>query len=401
MNNRYGSGMSFSGAMRLLSLAVALLVVPLSLVPVPAGAVETDRLTVEEPGTGTIKFKVTSDGNVTATSYAGDGAALANVPHWKGAWNSATAYVKDDCVFHNGSSWIALQGGTNLVPVANPAYWSVMAQQGPAGANGSTGSTGATGAQGPQGATGPQGPAGSPDTQTDILGKVATATDGATFLMQQGATEAITAVKFAIKDNTGRTRVSMTPSGTLGLGTSTPARAFELVADSGAASYSATTAYRTGPYAGGFIFSHARGSAASPTYLNLNDRIGSMFFKAYDGTNPNPSAQESAAASIEVFTESAFSTYSPGYIVFSTSPALTKDPIERLRVTSTGNIGIGTTTPSQKIEVNGGVRINTATAKPACDSTVRGTFWVTQGSPDDLVEVCAMVSGSLVWKALW
>jgi len=38
-----------------------------------------------------------------------------------------------------------------------------------------------------------------------------------------------------------------------------------------------------------------------------------------------------------------------------------------------GNVGIGTTSPGQVLEVNGGARLNTATAKPACSSTVRGT----------------------------
>ena len=72
-----------------------------------------------------------------------------------------------------------------------------------------------------------------------------------------------------------------------------------------------------------------------------------------------------------------------------------------MTIDTSHNIGIGTTAPTQKLEVNGGVRLNTASAKPACDSTTRGTLWVTQGSTDDQVEVCVMVSGALTWKSVW
>ena len=51
---------------------------------------------------------------------------------------------------------------------------------------------------------------------------------------------------------------------------------------------------------------------------------------------------------------------------------------ERARISSTGNLGVGTNNPGQKMEVNGGVRLNTVAAKPTCDATVRGTVWVTQ-----------------------
>lgn len=69
-----------------------------------------------------------------------------------------------------------------------------------------------------------------------------------------------------------------------------------------------------------------------------------------------------------------------------------------------GTVGIGTTSPNAKLEINGGVRLNTATAKPTCDSTQRGTFWVSQGAAGvkDNVEVCAKDAGDAYsWRTLY
>jgi hypothetical protein len=73
-------------------------------------------------------------------------------------------------------------------------------------------------------------------------------------------------------------------------------------------------------------------------------------------------------------------------------------------VVETGNVGINTTTPSAALEVNGGIRLNTAIAKPACDSTTRGTTWFTQGGAGvkDSYEVCAKdAADAYAWRTLY
>lgn len=71
---------------------------------------------------------------------------------------------------------------------------------------------------------------------------------------------------------------------------------------------------------------------------------------------------------------------------------------------SGSNVGIGAAAPGQSLEVNGGMRLNTVTAQPTCDSTQRGTFWVTQsgGGTKDYVQVCVRnASSSYLWATIY
>ena len=58
--------------------------------------------------------------------------------NWQGAYGGGTAYVLDDGVLYNGSSWIALQATTGNAPPTLPtesnAYWQLLARQGTDGA---------------------------------------------------------------------------------------------------------------------------------------------------------------------------------------------------------------------------------------------------------------------------
>ncbi len=57
-----------------------------------------------------------------------------------------------------------------------------------------------------------------------------------------------------------------------------------------------------------------------------------------------------------------------------------------------------------ELEINGGVRLNTLSAKPPCNTTFRGTFWVTQGTAGvkDSVQVCAKdASDAYAWRTIY
>lgn len=102
-----------------------------------------------------------ADGATGATGSAG--AAGATGPtgpkglNWRNTWSNAVAYAVDDAVNYLGTSYVAIQAGTNHTPdPAGTAFWEVLAAKGDTGATGSAGAAGSTGSTG---STGPAGPA--------------------------------------------------------------------------------------------------------------------------------------------------------------------------------------------------------------------------------------------------
>lgn len=72
---------------------------------------------------------------------------------------------------------------------------------------------------------------------------------------------------------------------------------------------------------------------------------------------------------------------------------------------TSGHVGIGQSSPQQAVDVNGGVRLNTATAQPACSaaSSTEGTLWLTQngGVSSDTLQLCARGTGGYQWVRLY
>lgn len=68
------------------------------------------------------------------------------------------------------------------------------------------------------------------------------------------------------------------------------------------------------------------------------------------------------------------------------------------------NVGIGVASPNQTLEVNGGIRLNTAAAQPNCDVNQRGALWYAQSGAGtkDYLRVCVKnASDTYAWFAIY
>ncbi|WP_075995610.1 DUF2793 domain-containing protein [Salaquimonas pukyongi] len=104
----------------------------------------------------------------------------------------------------------------------------------------------------------------------------------------------------------------------------------------------------------------ARGTIDSPSATLDNDKFFQVLGSGYDGTQ----FVVPLACSIEMRADGDWSTSSHGgFIRFLTTPAgsTVSAKTERLRITSTGNIGIGTSAPTCRLDVAGPARVGAYT----------------------------------------
>lgn len=156
-----------------------------------------------------------------------------------------------------------------------------------------------------------------------------------------------------------------------------------------------------GASAPAFITQQARGTEASPSATQTSD---GLFFFGSRGYGDSQFSVASVGA-IGMAAASTFTNASnPTYIYFSTTPVGSTARAERVRIDPNGYVGIGTTGPTQRLEVEGGVRYNTATSKPTCDSAVRGTTWHVRSGAGvkDTFEICAKdAADTYAWRTIY
>ncbi len=261
--------------------------------------------------------------------------------------------------------------GTSLIGQQGPK--GSTGDTGPQGPKGDTGATGATGATGPQGPAGPQGPQGLQGIQ---------GVAGPQGPQGPSGTSSWT-------DGTG----IVTTNQLVGIGTASPVEPVDVQGDG------ISTNFRLTKFGGnpGAVFRAAGGTAAALSQVLANGLLGGFVAAGY--TNGGAFSGNKVGIyfrAAENFTSTAQGTY----LDIETTQIGTTTKTEKFRIADSGNVGIGATAPTQKLEINGGVRINTTASQPVCNSNSRGTLWVTQGTTNDVVQVCVMVNGSLNWKTI-
>jgi len=175
---------------------------------------------------------------------------------------------------------------------------------------------------------------------------------------------------------------------------------------------------------------HISRTAAGPnSYFNVENELGNPIFKIHENGNVGIGTNDPSTAQLQIegdgsgdpgdaeITLKHTGAGGSAGITFDVDaiPFYIKANADRLKLGTVsggakmvimpdGDIGIGTSDPTQKLEVSGGVRLNTADARPACGATTRGTFWFIRGAVGvkDSVAVCAKdAANAYDWRVIY
>lgn len=124
----------------------------------------------------------------------------------------------------------------------------------------------------------------------------------------------------------------------------------------------------TARFTSSLTLKRTRGTEAAPTTVVSGDYLGRLDFQGHDGTSFVDAALIYAAVDGTPGTNDM-----PGRLVFATTATGASTPTERVRINSSGNVGIGTTSPTALLHVNGNTLITTNSSTNALRITQLGT----------------------------
>jgi hypothetical protein len=143
-------------------------------------------------------------------------------------------------------------------------------------------------------------------------------------------------------------------SGTsIGVNTTAPAAGFHAVATAAPGAF--FDVYNDLLGALPVVYRAARGTPITPTAVQTDDILGGLAVRGYGATGFSGGQGQVMFRAAEPWTDAAHGTY----LQFTTTPIGSASWVERMRITPAGNVGIGTTTPAQKLSVAGIVESTT------------------------------------------
>ncbi len=176
------------------------------------------------------------------------------------------------------------------------------------------------------------------------------------------------AAQYALNVNTASGSVLMVQNdGYIGMGTLSPTAGLNLVNDNGPATKDDIQINTYGNNTPALALQKAKGNAGAPTPLLANENIGNLRWDGYTG-----SAYANLVA-VSGYAETNLGTAINSYLTIATNSNGTM--AERVRVSSNGNVGIGTSNPTSRLQVsNDDYATISSNAYSSANSYVAGGF---------------------------